>query len=199
MKQIYLLLLFICYLISCNKQSEESEKGINLNDIGYDGDVFFQIDSLNNQVLFTGKVFTQHEDSIISSEFYVQSGKMSGSYKRYYKDGKLECESSYTTGLLNGFSKSYHHNGQISEDALYSLGEKNGNYKSYYENGQLKEESKYINGKRDGVYKIYWEYGQLQTIGYFKADGDTEKRVGKWNHYDMNGVLTEMKDHGSAN
>ena len=65
---------------------------------------------------FEGLWTYYHEDSnqIMTSEFYV-NGKLDGSKKVYYSNGKLAQETVYKNGLKVGFDKRYAENGTIIE------------------------------------------------------------------------------------
>ena len=76
---------------------------------------------------FEGLWTYYHEDSnqIMTSEFYV-NGKLDGSKKVYYSNGKLAQETVYKNGLKDGFDKRYAENGTIIEDTYYKNNEFDG-------------------------------------------------------------------------
>ena len=95
-----------------------------------------------------------------SREFEVNyiDGLESGSFKRWFKNGKLWVDENYFAGKLNGISKIFYLDGKVQVQSGYQAGKKNGLENAWYDNGQLRWQVVYENGiiknklrwKRDG-------------------------------------------------
>lgn len=138
--------------------------------IGYEYD--------NNENIITITRYRNNE--IIINETinrYNKEGKREGTWKEFYKNGKVKEEKNYLDGKLNGLFKIYNEEGKLLETL-------------YYKNGQVdlsgEEYEIDVNIKED-----YDEYGNLLFQGSFK----NEKPVGTHRWFDDKGNVIKSKTY----
>ena len=126
-----------------------------------------------------------------------------GTWKKFYEDGKLKEESRYKNDLLNGYLKEYDKKGTLINATLYVDGVAQ-TYaeeiaaldirKEYYDDGTVKKEGIYdVIGKENGIFKYFnkngkiektefYVHGVLIAVGLIDEEG---KRQGYWEEYYM--------------
>lgn len=128
-------------------------------------------------------------------QYDLKSGKATGKWKKYYKNGQLKFDGGYYQGDKNyGDCITYWENGKIKEKATYNKkGKKIGSYTTYYENGTIIETGRYdTQGEKSGVWKYYYEdNSKKRTIEYEK-----EKKYAVWKEFDNKGRLIEQAIKG---
>ncbi len=130
-----------------------------------------------------------------------RKGQKTGTWKKFYEDGKLKEESRYKNDLLNGYLKEYDRKGKLINATLYIDGVAQ-TYaeeiatldikKEYYEDGTVRREGIYdVTGKENGIFKYYDEKGKIEktefyvhgvlvAVGLIDEEG---KRQGYWEEY----------------
>ena len=121
---------------------------------------------MEQSVYSTGAI----EDTVIYEEGKIKDG----TYRFYFKNGKLKKLATFSNELFTGPYKIFYENGGVSEEAVYKKGVLDGPYKAYYESGQLKERAGYSNGKQDGPYEDYYENGKMSEKGVYN-NGEREE------------------------
>lgn len=121
------------------------------------------------------------------SEGKVINKLFEGEWKYYHEDSdKIMTLELYSNGKLNGTRKVYYLNGKIAEESNYKEGIKNGSYKKYADTGIVFEESFYINGQFEGqaiyrnsenvvVAKGVFKNGKKEGIWEFNVNGKSFK------------------------
>ncbi|UMB54428.1 toxin-antitoxin system YwqK family antitoxin [Lutibacter sp. A64] len=114
---------------------------------------------------------------ILKSTGTMDGKKRIGTWLYYYPNGKtLMIEENYKNNELEGSYKSYYRTGKISELLNYTSGKLNGNIKRYADNGVLLEDLNYINGNLNGPAIYYAGNGKIISSGNYKNN----ERVGTW-------------------
>lgn len=132
-----------------------------------------------------------------------KKGKKTGTWKKFYDDGKLKEESRYKNDLLNGYLKEYDTKGKLINATLYIDGvaqtfaqeiSELDIRKEYYDNGNVKVEGIYdVTGKENGTFKYFNKKGKIEkteiyihgvliAVGLIDEEG---RRQGYWEQYYM--------------
>lgn len=133
------------------------------------------------------------EDEYIGSNYYETGELKSkaqikdGFYKEFLKDGTLKIEANRLDYDLSGSWKRYYNNGKTEWIVNYKEGYRSGDYKNYYETGKLKIEGELKEDKIDGEELRYNKDGILEWKGYNNA-GRFNKT---WTKYDIEGNKVE--------
>lgn len=110
-----------------------------------------------------------------------------GKWTYYFSDGKrVFSEEHYKNGKLDGSVKNYYGNGKLTEETFYKDGKKDGTSKIYTEQGVLIEDVNYKDDKLNGLASYYDIKGVIKEKGNYK-DG---ARSGKWEYY-IDGELSD--------
>lgn len=92
-------------------------------------------------------------------------------HKEYSKDGVLLIEGQHDdSGFKTGSWKEYYKSGKIAAIELYQNGKLHGCYKSYHENGCIWSTGNYNLGNKDGKFEIYDPQGKLILIQHYSQD-----------------------------
>jgi len=86
----------------------------------------------------------------------------------------------YKNGILEGTFKSYYKTGRVTEILNYKGGKLHGNTKRFADNGALLDDLNYCNGKLEGIAKYYNVDGELIYTGNYAND----EKVGEWEYYE---------------
>ena len=217
-KNVFILLLFFCYLIT-NAQNNQFDangkrhgiwlKRFKNGNIRYQGKFnhgkeigvfkYFSLESKNNPIII--KKFNPN-DSVASVRFFTPTGRLLsrgqmqgknriGKWVYYHKDGKsILQEENYINGKLEGKFTTYFINKKPTIEANYKNGLLDGSYKRYAVKGHVYQDLHYKNGVLDGA-AVYYDRltGELIKKGYFTNDIKT----GVWEFY-YKGELTDSKD-----
>ena len=98
----------------------------------------------------------------------VYNADRSISSKDYYQDGKLKEEGTWNSVGWIGVYKMYHPNGKLYYEWEYDQGGKRtGRQKYFYDNGNLMFDGEWNGGKEAGVIKEYYENGALKSEKFF--------------------------------
>lgn len=105
------------------------------------------------------------------------SGRKSGEWKRYFKNGHLESIENYRNDTLHGRQLIYYPDGQLYIKRNYFNGKEIDSTVWYHSNGQIhSEEFRDSLGRKQGLFKIYYLNGQPSQIAYSKdgkLDGES--------------------------
>ncbi|GAC1594988.1 MAG: hypothetical protein NVS3B25_18260 [Hymenobacter sp.] len=113
-----------------------------------------------------------------------------GTYRRYYRNGKLEQQTSFSKGKRDSAYVEFHPTGTRRLETTYRDGIRQGPFKTYYENGQVAQEGTFENDEPngeltyfhpDGSVKLRTTLAKGQPNGPLKAlypDGKTQAEVG---------------------
>jgi len=131
-------------------------------------------DNIEEDLFYTSK-------GVLQSKGKMQGKLHIGKWVYYQNDGKSPIsEENYNNGKLNGSSKVYYANGKVTEIIHFVNGIKEGNYKRYSALGLLYQDLNYHHGKLNGLATYYErKTGKLLSKGLFKDN----QRVGTWRHY----------------
>ena len=124
-------------------------------------------------------------DTVLIESNY-RDGKLEGTERFFFSDGKTEIEQTYHNDLLEGPYIKYYHDGTKAVEAVYHEGKMQGSFRRYYPNGQLREEVQMIADNENGPFKEFYPNGKLKTEGTYKG-GDKED--GPLTMYDSTGTL----------
>lgn len=146
-----------------------------------------------------GKMIKFHPNGNRESETNYEQGRLSGSYQRWYENGKLWRQGTYVLDKTTYSSKKagkeihWYKNGLVEHEAFYQPpGLRSGIWKSYHPNGHLKQVAKYVNHKLDSIYKEYSAQGQT-LVSYYYLEG---KMIDSLSHaYHING---QVKSQGKS-
>lgn len=124
-----------------------------------------------------------YETGELFVEVYAVDCLNEGSYKQYWKNGKIKMEGSYDKNEAKGLWKYYFKKGNLKSEGILEDGLKNGDWTFYHPNGSISTKGSYNAGKRFSFSKSYSDDGILLSEGNYvlgKKDGD-------WNYYFLNG------------
>ncbi|MCR5861832.1 hypothetical protein LRS05_06625 [Flavobacterium sp. J372] len=103
-----------------------------------------------------------------------------GEWKFYHPDGKtIMSVENYKDGKIIGTRKVYFPDGKIAEETVYTDGIKNGPYKKYTEKGLVLEEAVYVKDQFHGPATYRNDAGQVVSTGQYKNG----KKAGLWKFY----------------
>ena len=120
-------------------------------------------------------------EGILESTGEMEGINRIGKWLYYHPDGKtLMIEENYKNGILEGTFKSYYKTGRVTEILNYKGGKLHGNTKRFADNGALLDDLNYCNGKLEGIAKYYNVDGELIYTGNYAND----EKVGEWEYYE---------------
>ena len=135
-----------------------------------------------------------NEDGRLTKDIEYDMGMPLTEYVvEYQGDGYLELNR--RNGELSGSWIKWYANGKKSEEGVYKYDKKGGLWTGWYENGQKRYHSKYIDGKPDGTHAEYDHEGRLvANIEYNEGNIISEYHVvhdedGLTEYYKKDGVL----------
>lgn len=131
-------------------------------------------------------------------EFTIEKGKLHGTFKSFYNDGKCWELFNYEYGHLNGECFRYYNNGNPYCVYNYVNGKLEGDCNTFYESGKIHIKSHKNDDKSDGFVLIYKEEGQLLTITnhkngkrvYYSAFGENGL---EYENYERKGFILTKK------
>lgn len=112
-----------------------------------------------------------------------------GTYRRYYRSGQLEQQTSFTAGKRDSAYVEFHASGTRRLETTYRDGIRQGPFKTHYENGQVAQEGTFENDEPsgeltyfhpDGAVKLRTTLTKGQPNGPLKAlypDGKTQAEI----------------------
>ena len=180
--------------------------------------------------VFTNVALAQEKKQVYSgnrlrAEYTYKDGKLSGPYRQWYPDGKIQSEGEYTATHKTGkaffyyrsdtlrevrkFTMSigydlydyeyettlYFDNGKPSERFRYKNGKGIPGKTEWYKNGNLKSEFIYDEATDAYVSKEYFESGQVKNVRKWKTDW---KNNGEYKEWTEKGALIKEISHSNS-
>lgn len=145
------------------------------------------------------KYYPPPSDELFSEGVY-KNGKHTGTFRTYYKggklqstltyrgisevcdakllfeDGKLKAKGKYNDKVKDSLWTYYDDFGTIISTEFYFKGKKESSWKIFYPKGSLSQETTYKNDVKNGPYKEFFENGKRKVEGFMKNgnfDGPT--------------------------
>lgn len=104
------------------------------------------------------------------SEINYVKGFPKGEYTIYYVSGKPEEKGTWDLDRNTGSFKRWYENGRLAQDFIFdAYGTRDGIQRYYHENGKLAVEVNIVQGREEGVLKRYYANGDLQETATFNA------------------------------
>ncbi|MCB0773633.1 MAG: toxin-antitoxin system YwqK family antitoxin [Flavobacteriales bacterium] len=104
------------------------------------------------------------------SQIHYEKGLPKGKYATFYADGKPEEQGFWDVDRNTGTFKRWHANGNPAQDFVFDAhGLRDGIQKYYHENGRLAVEVRIVQGREEGMMKRYYPSGELQETMEFHA------------------------------
>lgn len=103
-----------------------------------------------------------------------------GTYRIFYKNGKIWQEGNYKDGKLEGLWKTFHENGKLKQEVTYKNNLREGSSVIYYDDGLLYQELFYKNDLLEGkvhIYHPYTEEKRLMEVAEYRNDTLHGERV----------------------
>jgi len=118
---------------------------------------------------------------VIESKGMMRGKNREGKWLFYHANGKtVMSEENYKNGKLDGSYKTFYSNGKPTEITSYKNGLQHGNYKKYSIKGFLYQDFNYANGMLNGLATYFSrKTGDIIKKGPYKDD----LRVGTWENY----------------
>lgn len=85
-----------------------------------------------------------------------------GTYRRYYRNGKLEQQTSFAGGKRDSAYVEFHPSGTRRLETTYRAGVRQGPFKTYYENGKVAQEGAFENDEPSGELTYYHPSGEVK-------------------------------------
>ncbi len=132
-----------------------------------------------------------YSDSSLMCEGKIESGKVDGLVRTYYKSGNIQSSIPYTEGKIIGKALFYYDNemNSIKARVNYEGDLIVDEYMEFYENGARKALLEYKEGYANGKAEYYYESGIIKMEGKFKNG----VKKGKWKHYSETGQLMDKE------
>ncbi|MCC6839699.1 MAG: toxin-antitoxin system YwqK family antitoxin [Flavobacteriales bacterium] len=126
---------------------------------------------------------------------YVR-GLAKGAYTTYYPDGRREEQGSWDLDRNTGTFKRWYANGKLMQEFVFdSYGTRNGLQKYYHENGNLEAEVNIVNGREEGTLKRYHPNGELQETAVFTGG---QAKEGSFRTFTPKGPVVEVSPPADA-
>lgn len=127
--------------------------------------------------LYTGIVFTNHQNGTLNAEGRAVDGLENGTWKYYNEKGGFTEERTYERGILEGKDVVYFPSGELKEKAFYKNDLLDGDYEFWFTPTKIQTKGRYKWGKKQGEWKTYelssfvvkieiFDKGQLQETNY---------------------------------
>ena len=130
-----------------------------------------------------------YADGQLIEEGRFATNKRTGTWHRYWPNGKLMSEITYDMGRPRGEYKTWYQNGQVEEEGNWDLDRNTGNFKRFHPNGEPQQDFVFNDhGVRDGEQKYYHENGQLAV----EVNINDGKEEGTLKRYYANGDLHQV-------
>ncbi len=85
-----------------------------------------------------------------------------GTYRRYYRSGRLEQQTSFRDGKRDSAYVEFHPSGTRRLETTYRGGVRQGPFKTYYENGKVAQEGTFENDEPSGALTYYHPTGEVK-------------------------------------
>jgi antitoxin component YwqK of YwqJK toxin-antitoxin module len=114
------------------------------------------------------KRFVTYYDSTNTKKREVYSALVAGdtipqgTYRRYYRNGKLEQQTSFNAGKRDSAYVEFHPTGARRLETTYRDGIRQGPFKTYYENGKVAQAGSFDNDEPSGELTYYHPSGEVK-------------------------------------
>jgi antitoxin component YwqK of YwqJK toxin-antitoxin module len=132
----------------------------------------------------------------LKSEITYVKGMPRGEYVLYYPDGRPEEKGTWDLDRNTGGFKRWHANGNLAQDFIFDgYGTRDGQQKYFHENGRLAVDVNIVKGREEGTLKRYYPNGDLQETAVLHAGvADTDL----FKSYSPKGPVPEVKPPADA-
>lgn len=185
MNNIEYILIFLLIIIinSCNNSKKEKYYS--------SGELHFTYDIRDNKL--NGKVIEYNKNGSIKGISEYKNNLLNGKTTIFYNEVVIQ-ELNYDSGKLEGTQKFFYENGKLKIIAEALKDKFDGKFIEYYENGNIKQDGFYSNDLEDGKWVIYNESGQKKATGNYKF-GFMD---GEWTYYSRNIKKVQWSTFNSA-
>jgi len=125
----------------------------------------------------------------LSQVIAFKDGKLEGTFRSYFVNGKIESEVTYREGKLNGPYRTFYPDGRLRAERFYNEGKINGIFRAFDEDGSIFFEISYYDGKQNGPDKTFYRSGVLQYLDIYKDGKRLHRKT-----YDEQGNLRFEQD-----
>lgn len=114
------------------------------------------------------KRFVTYYDSLKTAKREVYTAVVAGdtlpqgTYRRYYRNGRLEQQTSFRDGKRDSAYVEFHPSGARRLETTYRAGVRQGPFKTYYENGKVAQEGNFDNDEPSGELTYYHPTGEVK-------------------------------------
>lgn len=130
-----------------------------------------------------------YADGQLIEEGRFNGGKRTGTWRRYWPNGKLMSEITYVAGRPRGPYRTFYPDGRTEEQGTWDLDRNTGTFKRWHPNGKLAQDFVFnAYGIRDGVQRYYHENGRLEVEMTVKEG----REEGTLKRYFPNGDLRQV-------
>jgi antitoxin component YwqK of YwqJK toxin-antitoxin module len=109
----------------------------------------------------------------ISAEEHYNNGLMTGVWKGFYDNGKLNYEIDFATGKAVYY---YENGNKQSEGKMLPGMVKDGKWTGWFENGTVNYDGTYVNGQKDGDWNFYNLQGKHTDIQTFSNGAEKGRK-----------------------
>lgn len=162
MIKVFISVLILFVLISCNQKEEEK-----LSNPLVLKDGLLYSDSLSTTP-FTGRNKSRMLDMKI--EYEVVNGKKDGDFIVYFPSNKIQIAGTMKENKNVGEWKYYFPDGSLQTSGYYENDIPDGKWIWYNPEGKIIEEGIYIEGRREGEWKNYDSTGLLEMVRTYKEN-----------------------------
>jgi antitoxin component YwqK of YwqJK toxin-antitoxin module len=127
------------------------------------GDLFFR---QGEKEPFTGIAVSGVRGKKTEVEFW--QGKMHGSYRSWFENGRMEGEAHYDEGVREGRARLWNEKGQLLKETRFRKGLADGPATEWYPNGNMERRTSWRAGKRQGQVETWFASGKRKGIGTYE-------------------------------
>ncbi|GAB4141556.1 MAG: hypothetical protein Fur0041_16770 [Bacteroidia bacterium] len=171
-----------------------TSKGCNVVEYHPNGEKLAEGEYADGLKVGEWKVYSANGGWMSSKENYFK-GKLEGTRKEYYPNGKLKSELDFKNDLRYGLLKSYYQNGVIKTQGWYINDEREGDWYEYTERGNVENHYYYVNDALHG-YQEYFDKKARKAEEAFYEEGSLWVRT----RYDSTGreIYKYKSENGSG-
>ena len=136
----------------------------------------------NNKLDGLVYIYSPTSSRLLKEQHYTD-GLLTGLYRNFYDNGKIQEEAFYLDNQKHGPSKWFNRNGRLIAAYFYNHGLFEGTQRTYYDNDTLATIAFYKNNESEGKYEEYYRNGKLKLSGIYEAG----QKEGPWREYDETG------------
>ena len=102
----------------------------------------------NEQIPYTGILFSQYSNGHMKSECFYKDGKKDGAWKEWDENDQLMSEAFWKDGREDGIWRQWYDNGKPWTEEAYKNGRRDGTYKKWDVDGRLMIEETWKDGNK---------------------------------------------------